>query len=91
MQANNHIEALHNKLKKVLRKAHMNVFELVEVFQREQGVMEVIISQLGGHVNDPAVCRKKRGRSKKGSNMHFTNNVITLEEYVRAISTYVGL
>ena len=41
---NNHVKVWHNKLKKVLCKAHLNVFELVEVFQRKQTVMEVTIS-----------------------------------------------
>ena len=34
-RTNNHIEGWHSKLKKVVGKAHPNVFEIVRVFQME--------------------------------------------------------
>ena len=45
-RANNHIEGWHSKLKKAVGKAHPNVYEIVEIFKREQGVTEITISQL---------------------------------------------
>ncbi len=43
---NDHIEEWHSKLKKVVGKAHPNVFEIVEIFKGEQAVTEVTLSQL---------------------------------------------
>ena len=35
-RTNNYLEGWHNKLKQITRKAHPNVFELVEIFKQEQ-------------------------------------------------------
>ena len=35
-RTNNYLEGWHNKLKRIARKAHPNVFELVEIFKQEQ-------------------------------------------------------
>ena len=45
-RTNNHVEGWHNKLKRVVRKAHPNVYELIEVFQHRQADIEVTIAQL---------------------------------------------
>ena len=45
-RTNNHLEGWHNKLKQIARKAHPNVFELVEIFKQEQSDTEVSIAQL---------------------------------------------
>ena len=92
VETNNHVEAWHSKLKKVLRKAHRNVFELVEVFQREQAVVEVTISQLesGGRPRQRSSRLQEKERKIQEVKQRFSNNTITLEEYVRAISAFVG-
>ena len=45
-RTNNHLAGWHNKLKCVVRKAHPNVFELVEIMKQEQANTEVSIVQL---------------------------------------------
>ena len=35
-RTNNFLEGWHNKLKRIARKAHPNMFELVEIFKQEQ-------------------------------------------------------
>ena len=44
-RTNNHVEGWHNHLKKL---AHPNLFEFVEVIQKEQAATEVTIEQLSG-------------------------------------------
>ena len=45
-RTNNHVEGWLNRLKKVVGKAHPNVFEIVETFKKEQASTEVSIAQL---------------------------------------------
>ena len=45
---NNHLEGWHNRLKRVSRKAHSNLFEVVEILKKEQATTEVAIEQLAG-------------------------------------------
>ena len=49
-QTNNHLEGWHNRLRRVVGKSHPNIFECVEVFQREQVSTEVSIQQVHVHL-----------------------------------------
>ena len=44
-RTDNHLEGWHNRLNRIVGKAHPNVYELIEVFQREEVAMAVTISQ----------------------------------------------
>ena len=48
-KTNNHLEGWQNKLKWITKKAHPNVFELVEIFKQEQSGTEVSIAQLDNY------------------------------------------
>ena len=57
-RTNNHLEGWHNRMKRISRKAHPNLYEILELFQREQAATEVAIQQLeAGGVRKPK--RKK--------------------------------
>ena len=45
---NNHLVGWHNHLKSAVRKAHPNLYEFVEIVQREQAATKVTIQQLEG-------------------------------------------
>ena len=45
-RTNNHLEGWHNRMKRLSRKAHPNLNEVLELFQREQAASEVTILQL---------------------------------------------
>ena len=45
-RTNNHIEGWHNRLKRISRKAHPNLYEVLELFQREEAASRVTIIQL---------------------------------------------
>ena len=64
-RTNNHIEGWHSKLKKVVGKAHPNVYEIVEIFKREQGVTEITISQLASEAIPPTRGKKSTDKDKR--------------------------
>ena len=47
-RTNNHLEGWHNRMKRISWKAHPYIYEVLELFQREQAASEVTILQLGG-------------------------------------------
>ena len=49
---------LRRRFEKVVGKAHLNIFVIVEVFKKEQTITEVTISQLASGVHSPS--RKHR-------------------------------
>ena len=80
-RTNNHAEGWHNRLKKVVRKAHPNEFEIVETFKREQASTEVSIAQL-------ATERDKKIEELK---TRFTANSLTLDKYLSGVSAHTNL
>ena len=63
---NNHLEGWHNKLKQITRKAHPNVFELVEIIKQQQSDNEVSIAQLDTMSQPP---KQPPKRAKKSIDM----------------------
>ena len=59
-RTNNRLEGWHSKLKKIVKKPHPNIFELIDVFKREQAANEVTIIQLATGANPPPRKRKYR-------------------------------
>ena len=45
-RTNNHAEGWHTKINRVAGKPHLNIFEVIELFKREQASVEVKIAQL---------------------------------------------
>ena len=89
-RTNNHLKGWHNKLKRIARKAHPNVFELVEIFKQEQS--EVSIAELDTGSQPPKRAKKSVDKDKKIGKLksRFSQNEITLEEYVRRISAHTA-
>ena len=52
-RTNNHVEGWYNKLKRVVRKVHPNVYELIDVFQQGQADTKVTIAQLATSSQPP--------------------------------------
>ena len=84
-KTSNYVEGWHNKINHAARKAHPNIFELVELFKTEQANTEVSLAQLaaGGAV---------RNTRKKYSTIgeKFERRNYTLEEYIDGISKWMG-
>ena len=91
-RTNNHLEGWH-KLKRIARKAHPNVFELVEIFKQEQSDTEVSIARLDTGSQPPKRAKKSVDKDKKIGELksRFSQNEINLEEYVRGISAHTAI
>ena len=87
------MEGWHNRLQRVVGKSHPNIFECVEVFQREQVSTEVSIQQLAAGARPPR--RKKKAIEKdqhiKELKERFSSNVISLSDYVKGMSQHINL
>ncbi|XP_067648894.1 uncharacterized protein [Haliotis asinina] len=59
-RTNNHLEGWHNKIKKLLKKSHPNIFEVIQLFQREQSLTEVTILRLSHQPKEPSRRRRYR-------------------------------
>jgi len=89
-RTNNHLEGWHNMLKRIARKPHLNVFKLVEIFKQEQSDTEVSIAQLDTGSQPPKRAKKSVDKHKKIEELksRFSQDQISLEEYVRGISAH---
>ena len=87
-RTNNHLEGWHNKLKRIARKAHPNLFEIVTLFKQEQADTEVILAQLATGAKPPRRANKDIQKDKRIQNLKekFLTNTITLGEFVSGIS-----
>ena len=84
IRTNNHVERWH---KKIVGKAHPNVFEIVETFKKEQALTEVTMAQLAAEAAPPRRARKVIPRDRKIEKLkrRFSSNAITLEEYLSGV------
>ena len=67
VRTNNHVEGWHgwhSRLKKVVGKAHPNIFEIVEVFKKEQASTEVSLTQLSAGAAPPRRRRRVLRRDR---------------------------
>ena len=81
------------QVKKVVCKVHPNVYEIVEIFKREQGVTEITISQLASGAIPPRRGKKSTDKDKriKELKQRFSENTITLEENVQGTSEHANI
>ena len=67
--------------------------KFVEIFKREQGVTEINISQLASGTIPPRRGKKSTDKDKriKELKQRFSENTITLEEYVQGMSGHTNI
>ena len=82
-----------NKLKGVVRKAHPNVYELIEMFQQEQADTEVTVAQLATGSQLPRQGRTTIAKDRKIEELknRFRQDTISLGEYVKAVSAHTRI
>ncbi len=92
-RTNNHLEGWHNRLKRVVGKPHPNIYEFVEVIQREQTTTKVSLSQheAGAHPSHRALRAINRDRKIKELKARFEGNSLALNEYVRGMSAHTNI
>ena len=92
LRTNNHLEGWHNHLKRAARKAHPNLYEFIEIIQKEQAVTEVTIQQLE---EEGRLRAKRRKAVQHEENIkRLTDDFVvgnrTLESFLSSISFCVG-
>ena len=86
-RTNNHLEGWHNCMKRISRKAHPNLYEVLELFQREQVASEVTILQLEANGARRQKRRKVIEREQKIKALadELANGDKDIDSYVSAI------
>ena len=92
-RTNNRLEGWHSRLKRIVKKPHPNIYELIDVFRSEEAATNVTISQLTTGANPPP-CKKKYTAidsrvEKLKDRMH--NGQVSINDYIAAIGHIVGL
>ena len=87
-RTNNHLEGWHNKLKRITRKSHPNIYEIVTIFKQEQAFTKVSIAQLA---SGATLTRRAKVNIQRDNKIHklkedFFANLITLGEYLQGLS-----
>ena len=90
-RTNNHVEGWHNKLKRIARKAHPNVYELVEIFKKEQADTEVTLAQLATGAQPPRRAKKTLIKDRRLEELKSRFATLSLAEYVRSISAHTSI
>ena len=90
-RTNNHIEGWHNKLKRIAKKPHPNVYELIEIFKQEQANTEVSIDQLAVGTQTPKGANKCIEKDNKIEllKIRLRESTISLREHLKSISAHV--
>ena len=86
------LEGWHNNVKKITRKSHLNIFEMVELFKLEQALTQVGLRQLmaGGALRSVPPKQRNKERRLKKIQEKFDNGDCTLADYLNALSFWVG-
>ncbi len=92
-RTNNHLEGWHNRLNRIVGKAHPNVYKLIEVFQREEAAVSVTISQLEAGGRAPPRKRKAVEMDRRITELQrkLSDGEFSIQEYVEAIKYQTGL
>ena len=92
-RTNNHVEGWHSRLKNIVGKAHPNVYELVEVIQKEESVTTMKVQQLVAGASQPPRRRKIKDRERKIQTLFQRLELgnITLGGFLDAIKYHTGL
>ena len=92
-RTNNHIEGWHSKLKKVVGKAHPNVFKLVRTFKQEQACVDVKLAQAAAGARAPAQSRwtVEKNRRIRELKTQFAANTLCLDAYIRGLAGLTNL
>ena len=82
-RTNNNVEGWHIKLKWVARKAHPNVYELIEIFKQEQAHTKFSTVWLATGSQPPKKAKKFIAKDKRIEQLKkkFSQDTISLGEY----------
>ena len=80
------------KINRLAGKSHPNIYELVHLFKTEQAATKVTLRQLeaGGVLAPTRKAYRTKEKRLKTIQQKFTNDEYSSEEYVTALSYWVG-
>ena len=86
-RTNNNVEGWHSRLSKVVGKAHPNVYELVDVINREEATSKLKLQQYESGAVLPARRRKVRERERRLTTLfdRFNNGELSLDDFLKAV------
>ena len=92
-RTNNHVEGWHSKLRKVVGKAHPNIFEIVRTFKVEQACVDVALAQMGAGARAPPQCRWTVDKNRRITELkrQFAANHLSLEAYIKGLASLTNL
>ena len=91
-RTNNRLEGSHNRLKRIVKKPHPNIYELSDVSKREQAATEVTYQQLDTGANPPP-WKKYRQLDQRVQRIKdgMSAGQISISKYLDAIGYLIGL
>ncbi len=92
-RTNNHLEGWHSKMRKVVGKAHPNVYELVRTFKMEQAAVEVQIMQIAAGARRPPRSSQTIEKNSRIAELkrRFLANELALLDYLTALAGHTNL
>ena len=92
-RTNNCLEGWHNRLKRMVKKPHPNIYKLIDVFKREQAASEVTLQQLETGANPPPRKKKYRQLEQRVERIKekMSAGQMSISEYLDAIGHLIGL
>ena len=80
-------------MKKVVGKAHPNIYELVEVIKKEEALTTMRVQQIVAGASQPPRRRKVRDRDRKIQTLfqRLELGTVTLDNYLDSIKHHTGL
>ena len=92
-RTNNHVEGWHFRLKRVIGKAHPNIYELVEVFKKEESLTTMRVQQLVAGASQAPRRRKVRDRERKLQTLfqRLELGTISIDDYLESVKYHTGL
>ena len=90
---NRRLEGWHNRLKRIVKKPHPNIYELIDVFKREQAATEVTCQQLDTGANPPLRKKKYRQLDQRVQRIkdRMSAGQVSISEHLDAIGHLIGL
>ena len=92
-RTNNHVEGWHSRLKKVVGKAHPNVYEIIEVFQNEEATVRMKLLNFETGAAQAPRRRKVRDMERRLRVLfaRFKDGNVSIDDHLESVKHHTGL
>ena len=86
-RTNNNVEGWHSRLKKVVGKPHPNLYEIIDVFKREEASTKVKLQILQAGAQQAPRRRKMRQKEQRIQNLfrRLNQGTMSIDDYLEAM------